>query len=320
MSGRDLAVRAARGAHRAGAWIFDRSGILAPALARLGAPLHRWLFPGSLLADPGVPIDLGDGFRLYHEGRPSYHLQMLAMGMHDRDVERILRHLARPGMTIVDVGAHLGYFSIMSARLCGDTGTVWAFEPSRTLLPILYRNAATNGVADLVHVVPSAVGDAVREVTLFTGDTDSMLSSLHPAAAAAAGAAGAGAGECVPCTTLDAWAEHHGWPRVDLVKIDVEGHEVAAAVGMRRLCHRNPALVLIIELNERTLAAAGESVESFWAALTACGLDDVALAGAPPRPVRYPADWGVIRTEIRRQGNGRVNLVCARAALSIRYT
>lgn len=94
------------------------------------------------------------------------------------------------------------------------------------------------------------------------------------------------------------------------MKIDVEGHEVAVLDGMRQLCQRNPRVAVIVEFNERTLAAAGETATSFWSALDRCGLDHVALAGSPPLPVKFPKDLAIIRSEIRRQGNERVNLLC----------
>jgi FkbM family methyltransferase len=313
---REHAFRGIRAVHRAGAWIFDRSGPAAPVLAGLGEPLQWLLFPHALLADSHVPIDV-DGFRLYHEGRPSYHLQMLAMGMHDREVVALVRRLAKPGMTVLDVGAHIGYIALLCARLSGAGSTVWAFEPSPRLVPILRRNVAENhviGNVGDVYVVPSAVGDAVGMVTLFAGVGDSMLSSLHPAAAT--GGNHATRGTRVPCTTLDAFAEQHGWPKVDLIKIDVEGHEVAVLAGMRALSRRNPDLTVIVELNERTLIAAGETIGSFWAALAGCGLDTACLAGARPRPVSFPQDWDMINREVRRQGNGRVNLLCSRTGIA----
>jgi FkbM family methyltransferase len=301
-------MRGARHLHRTGAWIFDRSGPFAPALAALGDPLHRWMFPKSLLADPRVPIEV-DGLRLYHEGHPSYHMQMLAMGMHDRDVARLLRDVVRPRTSIVDVGAHLGYFTLLSARISGPGGTVWAFEPAPNLLPILRRNVAENDVGAEIHVVAAAVGDAVGVVPLLAGAGDSMLSSVGVGAAANEGLRRWD----VPCTALDAWAAENGWPTVDLVKIDIEGYEVAALKGMKELCDRSPGLVLIIEFNEHALAASGETASSFWAGLDRCGLNAVAVAGVPPTSVRFPRDLDVIRREVRRQGNGRVNLVCSRA-------
>jgi FkbM family methyltransferase len=301
---RGVSTSVVRGLHRVGAWVFDRSGPLAPALAALGEPMHRWLFPKSLLADPRVPIEV-DGLRLYHEGRPSYHLQMLAMGMHDRDVAGLLREVVKPRATVVDVGAHLGYFTLLAARLAGVGGAVWAFEPAPSLVPLLRRNVAENPVATEVHVVESAVGDRVGTVRLAAGDDDSMLAHVLPDAS--------GPGWDVACTTLDAWAREHGWPRVDVVKLDVEGSEVSALRGMTELCGRNPHLALIVELNEDTLAAAGESVATFATVLARCGLDAVALPGTPARPVELPQDLDAVRREVRRLGNGRVNLLCSRA-------
>lgn len=311
MSLRDVVYDSVHAVHRAGAWVFDHSGPAAPALAKLGEPLHRWLFPHSLLADPDRPVTV-DGFRLYHDGRPSYHLQMLAMGMHDRDVVTLIHRVGGPGMAVLDVGAHLGYFTLLCARLGGSGSTVWAFEPSPVLNPILHRNIAENRTPADVRVVPAAVGDRVGTVTLFAGAGDSMLSSLYPSAAGEGPVVRA---DAVPCTTLDAWAEREAWPRIDLVKIDVEGHEVAVLAGMRKLVHRNPGLAVIVELNDRTLAAAGHTVDAFWDALAVCGLDDVVhLAGTRLRPLSFPADRRVIRREIRRQGNGRMNLLCRREA------
>lgn len=306
---RDGILRAAQCLHRAGAWIFDRSGPVAPALAFLDERLHRWLFPHSLLGNPDVPVDV-DGLRLYHEGRSSYHMRMLAMGMHDRDVAEVMLRLARPGMAVLDVGAHIGYFSLVSVRLGGPGSVAWAFEACPRLVPILRRNIAENGFEGQVHVQPTAIGDTVGVATLFAGHDDSMLSSLHPSAAARGGRADA---ERVPCTTLDVWAREHGWPAIDLVKVDVEGHEVAVLAGMREITRRNPALVLIVEFNERTLRDAGQTADSFSSALAASGFDEVSLPGLQSRPVRFPHDLDVIRRKASRDGNGRVNLVCSQA-------
>jgi FkbM family methyltransferase len=302
------AARGLRPAHRAGAWVFDHSGPAASALARLGEPLARWALPRHLLTDPNVPVVV-DGLRLYHEGRPSYHLKILAMGMHDREVAALIQRVGQPGMTVLDIGAHLGYFTLLCARLGGAGSRVWAFEPSPALNPILRRNIIENGAAAEVRIVPAAVGDRVGTATLFAGAGDSMLSSLHPAAASGSKPARA---DPVPCTTLDACAGSEGWPRIDLVKIDVEGHEVAVLTGMRALTRRNPGIAVIVELNERTLAATGHTPGSFWQTLAACGLDCVYLAGPRLRRVTFPQDWRLIRREIRRQGNGRVNLLCRR--------
>lgn len=296
--------------HRAGAWLFDHSGHAAPTLAALGEQISRLAYPGRLLTDRDRPF-LVDGFRIYHDGRPSFHAQMLAVGMHDRDVGAALASIAGPGMSVVDVGAHLGYFTLQSARRVGSSGHVFAFEPSPDLLPLLRRTVAENGMSDAVEVVPSALANDVGTAMLYAGDADSMLSSLYSAAAASGDAVPGGL--VVACTTLDAWAAARGWPPIDIVKIDVEGGEVAVLKGMTRLTARSPALAVIVEYNERTLRVAGESPATFATALTACGLDDVFLAGARPRRVNLADDARSLAEVARRRGNGVVNLVAMRS-------
>jgi FkbM family methyltransferase len=303
---------ALRAAHTAGAWVFDRSGPLAPALARLGNPLHDRLFPHWFFVHCLNPFPL-DGFRLHHEGRPSYHMQLMAMGMHDRDVVRLLERAIAPGATILDVGAHVGHFSLLSAKLAGPTGRVWAFEPNPRLFRLLLKNVEENGFGGRILADPHAVAGLTGTAQLYVNPSESMLSSLC-SDAARDGSVAVRAAE-VPCTTLDDWAAEHGWPRVDVVKIDVEGLEAAVLRGMTELARHNPELRLIVELNMRTLAAAGVTVNDFWAALHACGLDTTFISNAAGlRAVEFPRDLPVIQREIRRLGNDRVNLLCARTS------
>ncbi len=306
------AVAALRAAHVAGAWIFDHSGPLAPAVARLGGPLHQRLFPHAFFAGSLNPFHV-DGLLLYHEGRPSYHVQLMAMGMHDRDVARLLEHAIRPRATILDVGAHIGYFALLSARLTGPTGRVWAFEPNPRLFEILVKNIAENGFGRQIFAVPQAVGSVPGPAVLYVNPTESMLSSLcsHAARHGSPWAAS----EEVSCTTLDAWSAERGWPDVDVIKIDVEGLEAAVLRGMTELARRNPHLQIIVELNIRTLAAAGVAVSEFWQALRTCGFSQAFLPVSEGlRAVEFPRDLPLIEREIRRLGNERVNLLCRAAS------
>ncbi len=168
-----------RAMYRAGAWVFDHSGRFAPALAGIGYTVHHRLFPHGFFTNVLNPIPL-EGLRMYHDGRPSYHVQMLAMGMHDREVVRLLKECVTPGMQIVDVGAHLGYFSLLSASLAGRGGTVWAFEPSPAMVGILRKNIAANGLERQIHVVPQAVSHARGTATFCIDATESMLSGVRP--------------------------------------------------------------------------------------------------------------------------------------------
>src|SRR5256714_11962578 len=314
MNAKAFALHLLRVFYKGGAWLFDHSGSFAPALARISQPVHEHLFPHSFFVNVLNPIPL-EGLRIYHDGRPSYHMQLLAMGMHDRDVAGLLRDLVTPGITVLNVGANIGYFSLLSARLAGPNGTVWAFEPIPGVVEILRKNIEENGFSNQIHVVPQAVSNVSGKTRLYINPVESMLSSLfqeaamdqlddphgHPAYL-----------NCieVACTTLDAWAAQQNWPTIDLIKIDIEGAEKLALEGMVELCRRNPHLKLIIELNIRTLRAAGATIEEFWATLQNCGFSQISMAGRSLRLVEFPADLPQILQEIRCLGNDRVNLLC----------
>lgn len=294
-----------RRAHRVGEWIFDRGGPLQPALSRLAPMAHR-AFPDALLADADRSIEVG-GLRLHHRGRSTLHMQMLAMGTHDRDVANALERFTKAGATVVDVGAHLGYFSLLAARLAGPSGTVWAFEPSPELVAVLRENALPTAGRAPIQVVAQAVSDSNGQADLYGGGPDEMCNSLHASVASPVRYT------TVERTSLDEWWAVAGRPPVDIVKIDVEGHEVAVLVGMRCLCGRSPGLVAIVELNPRALQAAEETLASFWDALARCGFNHIEIAGTPGPELRFPRDVAAINREIRRQGNDRVNLVCRRS-------
>jgi len=319
-----------RAAHRAGAWVFDHSGPFAPVLARLGYVVHDRLFPHAFFVNLLNPIPL-EGLRIHHEGRPSYHVQMLAMGMHDREVVRLLKEFVGADMRVLDVGAHLGYFSLLSARLAGPGGTVWAFEPSSNMVVLLRENIRENGFDRQIHVVPQAVSNTSGHAILHVDPAESMLSRLcgdadtrldftaHLGATPRAPHPGAVTRMAVECTTLDAWAAQQNWPAVDLIKLDIEGFEKSALEGMVELGRRNPTMKLIVELNPKALSRAGATIEEFWGALQNCGFRKISMAGRALQRVEFPADAPKILREIRRLGNDRVNLLCEMDATQPSY-
>jgi FkbM family methyltransferase len=164
----------------------------------------------------------------------------------------------RSGMGVIDLGAHIGYFSLVAASLVGPTGAVWSFEPDPDNRRVLELNVATNSFADRIHVVGAAVAGNAGEGTLYQFSADGSSSSLVARQGQLSGSLQ------VELTTLDSWAADFGWPRVDLVKMDIEGGEVPALEGMRELCDRNPRMALVVELNTEALEASGLQVDTFF--------------------------------------------------------
>jgi FkbM family methyltransferase len=213
-----------------------------------------------------------------------------ARGTVEADVQERLVELVRPGSTVWDVGAHVGFFTLLLSRLVGDEGSVLAFEPDQT--EPLYAALDRNGV-DNVEVRPVAVW--------------STVGTLRFEPHGAGGAHGAVASEgaiSVPSTTLDRELEH-GIPQ--LVKIDVEGAEEEVLLGAQSLLleHR-PVVVCEVHVARRgraellphvrgLLESAGYSVEEIDPDRRPVHLVGVPIIQAsepepsPPRPAVPPA-------------------------------
>src|SRR5262245_30439262 len=119
-----------------------------------------------------------------------------------------LRHWLRPGMTVIDIGANLGVYSVPMARLVGQTGHVFAYEPGSEARRLLERNRELNAAVNL-DISPLALSDRERDGRLVFGGS-SELYALGDS----------GDGEMVHITSLDREDATRSWPSPDFVKID----------------------------------------------------------------------------------------------------
>ena len=190
-------------------------------------------------------------------GLPAEHIQAWEMvrGVVEVPVQEAFRRHVGPGTVVWDVGANVGYFSLLAARLGGH---VHAFEPVPESAARLRGNVAANGLEDRVEVHEAAVGaTAGRQPFLVVRDASwSHLADRgrHKATREERDV------EVVRLDDLDL-------PPPDLVKIDVEGSEVAVLDGAARVL-REHRPVLVVELHETNdevcdrLEAAGYALEN----------------------------------------------------------
>jgi FkbM family methyltransferase len=172
----------------------------------------------------------------------------------------LIRHLLRPGLTdllarelrrgdvVVDVGANIGYYSALAAKLVGPEGRVLALEPDPAHFARLRRSLAANRCR---NAVPLQLAAADREggLDLYLSEENSSDHACYPVPGR----------RRVPvrAVDLDGLVEEQGLPRVDLVKIDVQGFEPAVLRGMRGLLARNPGMRVVSELWPEGLRRAG---------------------------------------------------------------
>ena len=171
---------------------------------------------------------------------------------------RVLTKLLGPGMTFVDVGAHVGLLTLAGARAVGLGGKVLAVEPVPLSFSLLNRALVLNGMTGHVRTRCAAVG-AIREHRKFFVGSVLGHSSLIKTQSLDAETTKETEVEVLP---LDDLVQAND--RVDLVKIDVEGSELMVLDGMKRIIADNPELAIIAEYGPPHLEAAGISPEQWF--------------------------------------------------------
>ncbi len=178
----------------------------------------RSLFPARVRTGPGT------GLRMDLRWASAWY----ARGDVEPEAQRRIVETLGPGDVFYDVGANVGFFSLLAARRVGEAGEVWAFEPAPKQARAIRRNARRNRL-DNIHVIEAAVAAAPGEGTLALAE--------HPGGAALLGAAApppdAAGTRPVRVVSVDSVVDE-GAPPPRLVKIDVEGAELAVVEGMTR--------------------------------------------------------------------------------------
>ena len=169
------------------------------------------------------------------------------MGLQPLKFRNIARFLPRGG-GFVDVGANIGDFSIWAAKRGGPDTRVLAVEADPDNLPQLKRNLHRHRLDDAVHVAPVAAAAEPGIVVLHQGH-QSGTSTISPSEVHTLEHLRPRGTVEIPAQTLDSLLEEVALPRVDVVKIDVEGAEEQVLAGAAKLLATSQPLTLLIDLH-----------------------------------------------------------------------
>jgi FkbM family methyltransferase len=164
-------------------------------------------------------------------------------GTYEPEVTHFANTVIRPGDTVVDVGAHLGLHSLTFAERVGRDGHVHSFEPSPRLNQLLKAGAELSGFTSRISVHAAAVGASSGQINLYLDDGLGWTNSTNPE-----WRTGTAPLE-VAVVTLDAALLSKLDRPPALLKIDVEGAEMAVLEGARQLLDRLPPRAVIVELS-----------------------------------------------------------------------
>lgn len=164
----------------------------------------------------------------------------IIMGGHwETSVDRVMTTYAKPGMSIVDVGAHCGYYTVKLAMCVGSGGSVLAFDPNPDIVEFCKANIKLNGLQTYVKLKEVALSDVNGSAT--------MVSRPGESAGASIAEAGPDFTYQVAVSRLDDM-EDLVLP-IDLMKIDAEGNEAKILRGAQKVLAQSPNCAVIMELS-----------------------------------------------------------------------
>ena len=223
-------------------------------------------------------------FHLYLDKYLDVHLYYL--GYHEYPETRFLELNLKPGDVFFDLGANIGYFTLLGARHVGPAGKVHAFEISAADFAHLQENVALNDLASEIKLNRTAISEGDGEV-IITPTGGAGTTHIDPS--------GSCGGDTVPATSVDHYVEEHGLKKVDYVKCDIEGAELLMLKGASSLMKRYRP-VFLVEINPSALATFGASAEAVAAEFEA---HDYRLYSLSPKWLR--------RLKELPEGTGYVN-------------
>lgn len=213
-------------------------------IERLSAPIVSGLRNRDFVIRAGVASGL-----VLNSGE--YNLNYL-LASAEPDVSEALKMVLAPQMTFYDVGANVGLYTLVGARIVGASGSVVSFEPLEVNRKLVEHNVRVNGFSN-VHCLPYAVGQHDGEGKFMLSDTHSwgMLAGQGHVPVKFAGEI------LVDVRNLDGLINKLGLRPPDVIKIDVEGGETAVFRGAREIIAKYRP-TLLVELHDTTAAVLEE--------------------------------------------------------------
>ena len=232
----------------------------------------------------------------------SYPPVAMAMDSYEEETTRLFESLIQPGMVVMDVGGHVGYFTLLAARQVGPTGKVFSFEPEPGNHNLLLENIHRNGYENIV-VTRKAVSNQVGTMPLFLTALDNGRHSVYKHGLPERGRID------VEATTLDAFLESASWPHVDLIKVDAEGSEMDVLDGMDQLLVKSPVLKLIIEFSPTLLKNASRDPLQLLLRLNASGFALYSILEKRGPTTLPEEEWASLVDRLSKSV-GSLNLLC----------
>lgn len=213
--------------------------------------------------------------------KPLYYLYK---GISDRDRIVLIKNIVRPGMTVIDIGANIGFYTKILSHLVGPWGTVYAFEPDPENFSRLSQNLSQ---FPNIRLIPKALGSENTTLNLYISSELNVDHQTYDI------------GENrrqipVPCTTLDNFLGTK--TKLDFLKIDIQGFDYFALLGAVRVLKRSPRCTIMGEYWPYGLKKSGIKPEKYLQLIRSLGFTIRMFGRADPHDKNSYTDFLATRS------------------------
>lgn len=232
---------------------------------------------GPKLAASRMEARLPDGSIMLCDFNDLVQRQIYFGGLYEPVECYLFLKLLSPGMTVVDVGANCGQYTLLGARAVGPGGAVHSFEPVAATFEVLKENVELNHVTN-VTLNQAALWNETAELSLGGNDVEVVGSGGYSAGLAAKDPSAVK----VRAIRFDDYVREHALERIDLIKMDIEGAEPFMLDGARESIERfHP--VFLMEVNREALSRMNWTPERLWEWMRTRGYRAFEIGPSPRR-------------------------------------
>ena len=268
------------------------------------------------LAPKGIILLEVQGHRMYVDGQDVGVAPILVVkGVYEEGVTRIFKNEIKLGAVVLDIGANIGYHTLTAARLVGQDGKVFAFEPEPSNFDLLVRNVKINSYSNVIPV-QKALSNKRGRARLFLHGTYSVVYSLSQNCVSILSVQDdvsiSGRYVEVDVETLDELLKDYEG-KIDFIKIDVQGGEMAVLEGGRNVIEKNKDLKIVTEFWPAGLSRfAGSSPEEYLNMLESYGFKLYLIDESKGSVTPFDGATFLKKWRGRESTNLAINLLCQR--------
>jgi len=221
---------------------------------------------------------------------PGISCELLVNGIHERETVELLRSLLHDKMTIIDIGANLGFYALLEASMTSDDTRIFAIEPSPRNVSILRENIRINNLEGKIKVFELGISDYVGSSIFYLEDK----SNRHHIDKFKMGSVKSNNSIEIQVTTVDEFCKEHMIDEINLLRLDVEGHEYAVIDGAHEILSRSKNCIIFMELHPKVLFKLGKSPESLLEDLRHLGFKCIAVCGSTKNKILKMPEWNYL--------------------------